>query len=29
LLVSGGVTGRDAIGVSQAISDKVNAKPAH
>ncbi len=29
LLVSGGVTGRDAIGVSQAISDKVNAKPVH
>ena len=28
LLASGGVTGRDAIGVSQAISTKVNAKPA-
>ena len=29
LLASGGVTGRDAITVSQVISDKVNAKPAH
>jgi len=29
LLASGGVTGRDAIGVNQAISTKVNAKPAH
>src|SRR6266702_4083620 len=29
LLASGGVTGRDAISVSQAISTKVNAKPAH
>jgi len=29
LLVSGGVTGRDAIGVGQALSNKVNAKPAH
>jgi len=29
LLASGGVTGRDAIGVNQAISIKVNAKPAH
>jgi len=28
LLASGGVTGRDAIGVNQAISNKVNAKPA-
>ncbi|HEV8399663.1 MAG TPA: hypothetical protein VGQ18_07460 [Gemmatimonadales bacterium] len=28
LLASGGVTGRDAIGVNQAISTKVNAKPA-
>ena len=29
LLVSGRVTGRDAIGVNEAISTKVNAKPAH
>ncbi len=28
LLASGGVLGRDAIGVNQAISTKVNAKPA-
>jgi len=28
LLASGGVTGRDAIGVNQAVSTKVNAKPA-